>query len=417
MTASGSSDQASLSRLWVLMATACVDMVGYMIVVPLLPFYATRFGATPALYGVLFACHPFAQLTTAPLWGRLSDRYGRRPMILAGLTVSIFAYAAFGLADTLWLLFAMRLLQGFGGGISGVIQAYVADAVPAGERTKALGWLTAAISGGAMLGAGLGSLATPLGPGAPGFVAAGLCLANVVSAFFFLPEPPPHEEPAGAVPPPRRSLRRSLVEVVRHPLAPVSALVWVYAVGMMAFFALNGVFALYLKDRFAVTQETIGYYFVYIAGANLVMRALLLGPVVRRFGDLGVLRLGTLSLIVGLAVLPLLDRLPLVALVVLLVPVGTAFLFPATTSLITRLVSRREAGQTLGVQQSFGGVSRMIGPLTAGAAYEIGPRYPFWLAATLMLGVSVLLRQVGREPAKPPQPVPVTPDAPAAEGL
>jgi len=410
-------DRASLRRLWVLMATACVDMIGYMIVVPLLPFYATRFGATPALYGVLFACHPFAQLTTAPLWGRLSDRYGRRPMILAGLTVSIFAYAAFGLAETLWLLFAMRLLQGFGGGISGVVQAYVADSVPASERTKALGWLTAAISGGGMLGAALGSLVTPLGPQAPGFVAAGLCLTNVVSAFFFLPEPAPHDEPAGTVVPARRTLRHSIAEVLRHPLAPVSSLVWIYTVGMMAFFALNGVFGLYLKDQFGVTQENIGYYFVYIAGASFLMRALFLGPAVRRFGDVGVLRLGALSLIAGLAILPLLDRLPAVAIAVLSVPIGTALLFPSTTSLISRLVTRREAGQTLGVQQAFGGVSRMLGPLWAGAAYELGPRYPFWLAATLMLGVSFLTRQIRQEPAKPPQPAPVSPDTPAPEGL
>jgi predicted MFS family arabinose efflux permease len=138
---------------------------------------------------------------------------------------------------------------------------------------------------------------------------------------------------------------------------------------------------------------------------------------VRRFGDVGVLRLGALSLIVGLTVLPLLDRLPAVAVAVLSVPIGTALLFPATTSLISRLVARREAGQAFGVQQSFGGVSRMLGPLWAGAAYEIGPRYPFWIAATLMLGVSALVRQLRSEPAQPPQPAPVAPEAPAAEGL
>ncbi len=411
-------DRASLRSLWILMAAACVDMMGFMIVMPLLPFYATRFGAAPSLYGVLVACHPFAQLTTAPFWGRLSDRYGRRPMILGGLSVSVFAYTVFGLADTLWLLFAMRLLQGVGGGTSGVVQAYVADSAPASERTKALGWLTAAISGGGMLGAGLGSLLRQLGPAAPGFAAAGLCLINAVAAFLYLPEPPPHEEPAGApAPPARRSLRRSVLEVLRHPLAPISALIWIYAVGMMAFFALNGIFGLYLMNKFGVTEATIGYYFVYIAGASLVMRALLLGPAVRRFGDIGVLRLGILSLIVGLAILPLLDRLPFVALAVLFVPIGTALLFPATSSLISRLVTRREAGQTLGVQQAFGGVSRMLGPLWSGAAYELGPRYPFWLAAALMLGGSVLARQVRAEPAKPPQPIPVAPEAPAPEGL
>ena len=390
-------------RLWVLMAIVGADMFGTMIVVPLLPFYATRFGASPALYGVLYSCYPFAQLATAPLWGRLSDRYGRRPMILAGLTASALAYLAFGLANTLPLLFLMRLLQGVGGGIVGVVQAYVTDSVPARDRTQALGWLTVATNIGVTLGAAAGSLSRNLGPHAPGFLAATLCFVNIAVGFFWLSEPPPHEEPAGApAPAARRSVRRSIFEVLRHPLAPVSSLVWIYAVGMMAFFAMNSIFGLYLGDLFGVTENTIGYFFVYIGGLNVAVRAFLLGPAVRRFGEVGALRLGALTLVAGLLILPAMPSLPLLALAVLFVPVGTALLFPATTALASRLVPRREVGQALGVQQSFGGVSRMVGPLMAGLAYELGPRYPFWIAATLMLGVSVLTRQVREEPTRQP---------------
>ncbi|MGH2628591.1 MAG: MFS transporter, partial [Anaerolineales bacterium] len=254
-----------------------------------------------------------------------------------------------------------------------------------------------------MLGAAAGSLSRNLGPHAPGFVAAGLCLANVAAGWFWLAEPPPHEEPAGApAPAARRSVRRSILEVLRHPLAPVSSLVWIYAVGMMAFFAMNSIFGLYLGNRFGVTENTIGYFFVYIGGLNVVIRAFLLGPAVRRFGEVGALRLGALTLIVGLLVLPLVATLPLLAIAIVFVPVGTALLFPATTALVSRLVPRREVGQALGVQQSFGGVSRMVGPLMAGLAYELGPRYSFWLAAALMAGVSVLTRQVREEPSRKP---------------
>ncbi|MFP5288275.1 MAG: MFS transporter [Thermoanaerobaculia bacterium] len=360
-----------IKQISVLMATVFVDMIGFTMVLPLLPFYATRLGADPTLVGMLIAAHPFAQLAVSPFWGRLSDRYGRRPLILAGLMLSAAAYVLFGLAEAIWLLFASRLVQGAGGGITGVVQADVADAVEPEERTKALGWLTAATSAGVMIGPASGSLATYLGPEGPGFLAAGLCMLNVLFAWKWLPEPKRYAAPTGemAVLPPKRSLRRSLWEVLRHPTAPVSSLIWVYTIGMMAFMAMNAVLALYLKDTFGITEKTIGYFYAYVGGISLVMRAVMLGPMVRRFGEIGVTRLGAASLVLGLAGIPFTrGSLLLLGLVVLFVPVGTALLFPATTSLVSRSAARSETGQVLGVQQSFGGVSRMVGPLWSGFA-------------------------------------------------
>ncbi|HWM90639.1 MAG TPA: MFS transporter [Thermoanaerobaculia bacterium] len=398
-----------IKQLSVLMATVFVDMIGFTMVLPLLPFYATRLGADASLVGMLVAAYPFAQLAVSPFWGRLSDRYGRRPLILAGLMLSAAAYVLFGLAESLWLLFASRLVQGAGGGTTGVVQAYVADAVEPEERTKALGWLTAATSAGVMIGPASGSLATYLGPEGPGFMAAGLCLLNILFAWKWLPEPKRYAastaemaQAGGFIP--KRSLRRTFSEVLRHPTAPVSALIWVYAIGMMAFMAMNGVLGLYLKDVLGVTEKTIGYFYAYVGGISLIMRALLLGPAVRRFGEIGVTRLGALSLVIGLAGIPFTNGSLLgLALVVVFVPVGTALLFPATTSLVSRRSSRSETGQVLGVQQSFGGVSRMIGPLWAGFAYKVDIRYPFWMAAVLMLSVSFLTLRMPREerPAVP----------------
>lgn len=398
-------ESRAIKQISVLMATVFVDMIGFTMVLPLLPFYATRLGADPALVGMLIAAHPFAQLAVSPFWGRLSDRYGRRPLILAGLILSAAAYVLFGLAEAIWLLFASRLVQGAGGGITGVVQAYVADAVEPEERTKALGWLTAATSAGVMIGPASGSLATYLGPEGPGFLAAGLCVLNILFAWKWLPEPKRYAAPTGemAVLPSNRSLRRSLWEVLRHPTSPVSSLIWVYAIGMMAFMAMNAVLALYLKDAFGVTEKTIGYFYAYVGGISLVMRAVMLGPAVRRFGEIGVTRLGAASLVLGLAGIPFTrGSLPLLGLVVLFVPVGTALLFPATTSLVSRRAARSETGQVLGVQQSFGGVSRMVGPLWSGFAYQRDFHYPFWMAALLMLSVSFLtFRMPSEERAMP----------------
>ncbi len=411
-------ESRTLKQISVLMATVFVDMIGFTIVLPLIPFYATRLGADASMVGVLISAFPAAQLVVAPFWGRLSDRYGRRPMILAGLLSSAAAYLLFGLADTLWLLFASRLVQGAGGGTTGVVQAYVADAVVPEERTKALGWITAATSAGVMIGPLIGSVSTYLGKEAPGYLAAGLCLLNALFAWKWLPEPKREsadaDELQAAAQTPRQSLRGTIEEVLRRPAGPVSSLIWVYTIGMMGFMAMNGVLALYLKEAFGITQHSIGYFYAYVGSISLVMRGILLGPAVRRFGEVGVTRMGALSLVIGLILIPIPSKLAGLAVCVLFVPIGTALLFPATTSLVSRRARRSETGQVMGVQQLFGGISRALGPLWAGFVFkEIGMQYPFWIAAALMLAVSFLTLRMQNEAspsvsevggAKPVQP-------------
>ena len=174
-------DKNDLRKLLVLIAASAVDMIGFAIVLPLLPFYAENLDATPKTIGWIIASFSIAQLISAPLWGRVSDRYGRRPALLIGLSASAVAYVAFGLANTVAWLFLSRIIQGAGGGTTGVAQAYVADSIPAAGRARALGWLSAATSLGVMIGPVVGSLAAHWGRAAPGFVAAGLCLALIVT--------------------------------------------------------------------------------------------------------------------------------------------------------------------------------------------------------------------------------------------
>jgi MFS family permease len=395
---------ASLKTLGVLMATVFVDMIGFLIVQPTLPFFAKHLGARPVVITMIISSFFFAQLITAPLWGRFSDRYGRRPALLVGLISSAIAFALFGLANTIWLLFLFRLVQGAGGGTTGVVQAYVSDAVVPEERAKALGWITASTSAGVMIGPLLGSLAaTWFGQHGPGFVAAGLCALNAVSAWLWLPESKRQEEAGTSQP--RTPLKQAILRVLAEPGSPVSSLIWIYTIGMMAFMGMNGVLALYLGAAYGVTERTIGWLYSYIGGVGLVMRAVLLGPAVRRFGEIGVTRLGALSLILGLTLLPvpaMLDltrpvQLVLLALAALFMPIGTALLFPATTALVSRRANRSETGQTMGVQQSFGSVARLIGPVCAGAIFEADIRYPFWAAAALMLGTSFLTSRLREE--------------------
>src|SRR5438046_4047582 len=269
-----------MKRMSVLMAVAFVDMIGLMLVLPLLPLYAKDLHADPITIGFLTASFPVAQLMASPVWGRVSDRYGRRPALLVGLTASAIAYAVFGFATSLWLLFVSRFIQGLGGGTTGVAQAYVADTMAPHERAKALGWLSAATSLGVSIGAVVGSYTHMLwGPKGPGLAAATLVLVNVAFAWRWLPESRVvARTPAGSHHSPAswsasvRQVVRPLWNVIRHPGRPVSEVIWVYAVGMLALNSLIAVLSLYLKDRFGMTPDNVGPIFFVLSFVGVVMR-------------------------------------------------------------------------------------------------------------------------------------------------
>lgn len=396
---SGTSTRTSLGKLVVLMVTAFMDMIGVLMIVPLLPFYAQTMGAGGFVVGLLVSSFSVAQLLMAPIWGRLSDHYGRRPALIVGLTASAIAYVIFAYADSLWLLFFSRLVQGAGGGTVSVIQAYVADALEPKDRAKGLGWLSAATNAGVALGPLLGGLALTWGTPGPGLLAAGLSVVNIAFAWKFLTESRDMAEAAAVRSQPRKRgrSRQAVFQVVTHPNEPASRLVWIYAIAIGAFQGSTAILALFLAARFGVTMKTIGYFFAYIGVLSVVTRALILGPAIDRFGETKLSRLGLALLAIGLALLPfiypasnpVLTYLPL-ALVVALIPLGTAFTFPCVTSLLSRVVSSSERGLYMGVQQTFGGAARVIFPVVYGYLFDRVMQLPFVLAAVLVAGTILL---------------------------
>ena len=403
MTATGPNQE--LRRLSVLIAISLVDMIGFAIVLPLLPFYALKLQATPSQVGLIIAAFSVAQILSAPVWGRLSDRYGRRPALLIGLLASAVAYLVFGVADALWLLFASRIVQGAGGGTTGVAQAYVADSIEPSQRAKALGWLSAATGAGFMVGPLIGSLASHFGQEAPGFIAAGLCIVNAACAWKWLPESK-RKEGSGATPVLRKPVWHTAGQVVAHPARPASRLILIYGVGMLAYSVLTSVLALYLGAEFGTTERSIGKWFFYIGGIQVVMRVFLLGPIIDRIGEIWAMRAGTLTLVLGLFCLPLPTSVWVLAAIVPCVPVGTALLFPSTTALVSRHVVRSEYGTVMGVMQTFAGLARIVGPILATGAFErLGQGAPFYLAGAIVAVVGLLAFQVEVEPTIV-QPVP-----------
>lgn len=379
----------TVGKLVVLMITALVDMIGLLAVIPLLPFYATKFGANGFVVGLLVSSFSIAQLVSAPMWGRVSDRYGRRPALLAGLSASAIAYIVFGFANSLWLLFLSRLVQGAGGGTVGVIQAYVADATRPEDRAKALGWLSAATNVGVTIGPVIGSWTHHWGDAAPGLFAAGLCLLNIAFAFKFLSES--HTETAAAPGAKVTRSREAVLRILTHSGEPASRLIWIYAIAMGAFQGMTAILALFLAKRFGVTENNVGIFFAYVGAISVVTRAFILGWLVDRLGEARLSRIGLIVLAAGLATIPLCHDIPTLALAVALVPFGTAFTFPCVTGLLSQVISKRERGLYMGVQQTYGGAARVLGPIWAGFAWDrLGVGVPFWTGAALVAGTLFL---------------------------
>src|SRR5918997_3138706 len=395
-----------VGKLAVLMVTAFVDMVGLLMVLPLLPFYAKALGGSGFVVGLLVSSFAIAQLIASPFWGRFSDRYGRRPALLIGLTASAIAYVIFAYASSLWLLFISRIVQGAGGGTVSVIQAYVADAVRPEDRAKGLGWLSAATNAGVALGPLLGSLAMAGGRQTPGLVAAALCFVNIIFAARYLTESRELSE-AHAHPRKRGRSVEAVVRVVTHPGDPPSRLIMIYAIAIGAFQGANAVLALFLNAKFGVTEKTIGFFFMYIGVIAVVTRAVILGRALDYFGEVRLSRIGLILLALGLASMPFMDRiapalasgasgagaarpyLPL-AFSVTLLPLGTAFTFPAVTAPLSRVIPSHERGLYMGVQQTFGGIARVLFPILAGYAFDRVVELPFLVSAGLVAGTLLL---------------------------
>ena len=423
------------ARLFTLMVTAFLDMVGLLMIIPLLPFYVKTFGGSGidligihigigTLVGFIIAAFTVAQLLSAPMWGRLSDRVGRRPVVIIALTASGIAYLIFGFANSLFLLFLSRLVQGAGGGTVGVIQAYVADSTDPRDRARALGWLSATTNLGVALGPVLGSFAIALGkrdlmPGsgtlhmghaAPGIVAAILCLLNIIFAARYLTESRDEKdhEPTGE--PPRTS-REAVWRVISHSSEPSSRLIWIYAIAIGAFQGSFAVLALFLNARFQVTEQTIGYFFMYVGAISVFTRVLLLGRMVDWLGEAKLSRVGLVLLALGVLGMPLARNIPMLAIAVALIPLGTSFTFPCVTALLSRVTSPRERGLYMGMQQTYGGVARVIAPLFFGWAFDsLGVSSPYFfssafIAATIFLGLG-LDKYARHEVSVPVEPTP-----------
>ncbi len=386
------------ARLAILFVTVLVDMIGFGIVLPLLPFYAEVFGATPLQVTLLIASYSAMQFIAVPIWGRVSDRLGRRPFIVAGLFASAISYLIFGLAGSLLTLFASRIAAGAAGGTIAVAQAYVADTTGPEDRAHGMGMLGAASGLGILIGPAIGGYFSPFGYHVPGFIAAGLCAVNGIAAVFFLPESrrhPANRRPAAGADP-GRAQAGSLGDWARTLTSyPFSLLLGVYFLSIMSFTAMTSVLALYADRAHAMDAKDLGIIFAVAGGTTVVVRGLLVGWLARRVGERRIVQAGTVVLALSLAAIPSVANEAMMFALVPFWALASGLTFPSLASLVSQETGSGSQGAILGGQQVVGGIGRVLGPVWAGALFgTVGIGSPFLVGAGLVSVAAVIALRI-----------------------
>jgi MFS family permease len=417
---------AGFGVLWV---TVAVDLIGFGIVLPILPQYAERFGAGAALIGVLSASFSLAQLMFAPLWGRLSDRVGRKPLIIVSLFGTAVGSLLTGVAGSIGILFLGRIVDGISGASVSVAQAAVGDLAAPRDRARLMGLIGAAFGVGFVAGPAIGGLAALASPKLPFFIAAAIAAVNGIVAIRRLPETAqgvadhplaipevvaareaehaltagaasaevdgeniamaPALDGPGIVEP--AHLVRPDEQLPASTRATILRLIVVAFVGVVAFSGFEATFSLLAKERFGLELAQTAGVFAGIGVVLVGVQGGLVGPVTRRLGEHGTMRFGLMANALGLALLAINLGWPGLIPALVLLTVGQGLLTPTLSSAVAGLAGRQR-GQWLGWQQSAGGLARVIGPLVAGSLFEFsGVGVPYALGAVLAVLALVLL--------------------------
>ncbi|MFI5271574.1 MAG: MFS transporter [Ktedonobacterales bacterium] len=385
--------RTSRSPLLLMALTVFIDFTGFGLVIPLLPFWAEHLGAGAFVIGLLAASFAIVQFAFTPVLGALSDRVGRKPIILGSLLVEAVAFALTALAGTLPLLFAARAIGGLGASNVGSAQAVVADVTPREGRARAMGLIGAAIGLGFIVGPALGGVLAPLGLAIPFWVSMGVALLNALLVWAFLPET--RTVRARDISAPGRAVlgawRRAFGNVV------VTRLVLINLLYMVAFSGMETVFALLTQRTFGWTAMQNGLLFTYVGVVVVVMQGGLVGLLVKWLGERRLLLVGLLLLAVGLLLLPVSTNLAALLLALGILSAGDGAVTPIVSTLLSFASPADAQGETLGLAQGIAGLGRVIGPLAAGSLFARGAPLPFLLGGVLAIAGFALALPLARE--------------------
>jgi multidrug resistance protein len=405
----------SRSRIGVIFFTVLIDLIGFGIVLPILPFYAQRFGAAGLGYGAVVGVFSLMQFVATALLGKLSDRIGRRPVLLTTMLINAVGYTLFAFAGSYWVLFLSRVVSGFAGGNISAAQAYIADITSPAERSRGMGMVGAAFGIGFSLGPAIGGFAAHYGgSAAPGLVAVGLSLANFVSAYFILPESLRHEH---RVKRPMFDLRHIGEAIARPRLRPLM-LVW--ALVPLAFAGYTVALPLHANAALGWKERELAILFTIIGVTAAAVQGYFFGKLVRRTGERTLVIAGTFGMAVSIAAVPFLPSSALLYAWTFVLAFSNSVFAPAATGLVSVYADPTEQGTILGAAQAIAALGRTAGPPLIGTIYDVvSPITSFLLAGGIMIvaglaafGLAPVPHQatVAHPPAAPP--VPSAPSSP-----
>jgi len=371
-----------LSPIFVIILTVFIDITGYGIIIPLLPFYADEFQAGPAALGILIASFAIMQFFFSPLLGKASDKIGRKPILLLSLLLSFIGFTIFSFANSYLMLLFSRIIAGIATERA-VAQAYIADVTDHKNRTKELGKIGAALGAGFIIGPALGGALSTYGYSVPGYAAMILTLLNILSVILFLPEPQREKEKTAENADRSLGYLRGLLDSLRKPLlGPTLVILFIVTV---AFSTIPVIVPLLSIDYFNFSSLELSFVFIYIGIVQIVMQGFLINALSKRLGDEKLIAIGPILMATGTILMPSFQNVIIFFLGNSLLAAGFGLINTSIPSFLSKRIAINEQGSILGIASSVASIANIPGPLIIGFIYAFaGSFIPFFISAAIL---------------------------------
>lgn len=375
-------------RMWIIFLIVFVNLLGFGIILPLMPYYAESLGAGALTIGFMAATYSLFQLLSAPVLGELSDKIGRRPVLIFSLIGTTASFVLLGAANSIVLLFISRVIDGISGGDISTAQAYIADITSKEKRTQGMGMLAAAFSLGFILGPALGGILSRFGYNVPAYVAAAVTVVATLLTYFFLPESLDMTKVREQKKKKYFNIK-DFYDVLTHP--EVGLIVVISFFVMLAFALMQGTFALFTEHTLHIGAEQNGYFFAYLGLVGVVIQLFLLKRILAKLSEPAVATIGIFLMALSLGLIAISGNVAMMFVALTFLAMGNSVSNPVLTGLVSKLSPADEQGNIMGITQSTGSIARLVGPVVGTLIYSrFGPRVPYFFSTAILVTIGIV---------------------------